>query len=69
MSGLWFQIYLVKKRGLEKFSNADFEALTDLVNDPQLDGIIGAVNDVVESSLGNTAFYKELILRHSAFLQ
>jgi hypothetical protein len=54
---------------LEKFSNADFKALTDLVDDPQLDGIVGAVNDVIESSLGDTAFYKELILRHSAFLQ
>ena len=69
MGGLWFQVYLVKKGRLEKFSNADFKALTDLVDDPQLDGIVGAVNDVVESSLGDAAFYKELILRHSAFLQ
>ena len=39
------------------------------MNDPQLYGIIGAVDDIMDGGFGNTAFDKKLILGHIVLLQ
>lgn len=66
---LWIQILLVKKRRLEEFRNGDLKALTDLVDDPQLHGIVSALNNIVDGGFGNAAFGKQLILCHSVLAQ
>ena len=49
------QIYLIKQGRLEKLRNADLETLTDLVNDPQLHGIVGTMDNIADGGLGDTA--------------
>ena len=66
---LWIQIVLVKEGGLEKLRNADRKPLADFVNDPQLHGIVGAVDDVVDGGFGDTAAGEQLILGHFLFLK
>lgn len=39
------------------------------MDDAELDGIIGAVDDITDGRLRNAAFHKELVLRHLLFLQ
>lgn len=52
---LRLQIDLIEKRRLEKFTDADLKALTKLMDDPQLYGIVGAVDDVENGGFGNAA--------------
>ena len=39
------------------------------MDDPQLYGIIGAVDDIVNGGFGNATFHGELVLGHVALVQ
>ena len=49
---------------MKELSDTDLEALTDFVDDPKLNRIIGTVNDIADGGLGDTAACKKLILCH-----
>ena len=49
------QIDLIEQGRLEKLRNADLEALTDLMDDPQLYRIVRTMDDIADGGLGNTA--------------
>jgi hypothetical protein len=49
---------------LKERGNADLKTLADLMENPKFNGIIGAVDQIVDGGLGHTAFGGELILRH-----
>ena len=66
---LWLQIIFVKQWGSEKLGNRQPQALAHFVNDPQLHGRIGTVEDIADGRLGNAAFDIELIRRHMLFLE
>ena len=66
---LWIQIDFVKQRGTEEFCDTDAEALADLMDDPQFDGIVSTVHDVAQGGFGNAAFDEKLVLSHVMFCQ
>ena len=43
--------------------------MTQFVDDPQLYGIIGAVDDIANGGFGNATFHVELVLDHVALIQ
>ena len=49
------QIHFIEQGRLEKLRNADLEALTDLMDDPQLYRIVRTMDDIADGGLGNTA--------------
>ena len=55
IEGSGIEIDLIEQGRLEKLRHADLEALTDFVNDPQLYGIVGTMDDIADGGLGNTA--------------
>ena len=52
---LRIEIDLIEQGGLEKLRNADLEALTDLMDDPQLYRIVRTMDDIADGGLGDTA--------------
>lgn len=44
--GLWFEIFLIEQRGTEKFTDSNFESLAQFMDDAQLHGRIGTVDDI-----------------------
>ena len=61
---LWIKFCFFKEGRLEKFRNTDFEALAQFVDDSELHGIVGAVDQIADGGLRNAAFGKQLILGH-----
>ena len=67
--GLWFQIIFFKKRRCEKGVDTNLQTLAHLVNNPQLYGIVGTVDDIADGRFGHTTFHIQLILCHVPFIQ
>ena len=66
---LWVQVDFFKERGLEEFADADAEALAQFMDNSQLYGIIGAMNQIADGGFWNTALGKQLILGHPMLRQ
>ena len=45
------------------------KALAQLVDDPQFDGIVGAVDDIADGGFGDAAADEELVLGHPMLRQ
>jgi hypothetical protein len=41
---------------LKEYGDADLKTLADLMENPKFNGIIGAVDQIVDGGLGHTAF-------------
>ena len=57
VGGLRFQVIFLEKRWGKKGVNADPQALAQLMDDPQLHGVIGAVHNIADGGFGNAAFH------------
>ena len=67
--GLWFQIIFFEKWRCKKSIYSNLQPLAHLMNDPQLYGIVGTVDDVAYGRFGYAAFHVQLILCHVSFAQ
>lgn len=54
---------------MRKGVDTNLQTLAHFVNDPQLYGIVGTVDDIAYGGLGNAAFHIQLILRHLTLVQ
>lgn len=59
----------MEQRRIEEIIEADAKALAKLMEDAQLDRIIGTVHDIADGGFWHAAFDVELVLRHAVFLQ
>ena len=66
---LWFQIRFIEIRGIKENGNVDLKALAQLMNQAQLHGIVGAIDDIADGRLGHSAFHIKLILCHISLAQ
>ena len=69
VGGLRFQVIFLEKRRCKKGVNADPQALTQLMDDPQLHRVIGAVHNIADGGFGDATFHIQLILCHISFVQ
>ena len=53
---LRFQIFFIEQGRIKKFVDSNSKSLTHFVNNPQLDGIVGAVDDISNGGFGYAAF-------------
>lgn len=60
----WVKVVLLKEGRCKEFGQGDSEALADLMEDPQLYGIVGAGQQIAQGGFGNTAFDEQLVLGH-----
>ena len=66
---LGIKVFFLKQGRIEKGIQTNAQPLAHLMDDPQLYGIVRAVNDVTDGGLGNAAFHIQLILRHLPLFQ
>ena len=66
---LRIEIAFFKQGRGEKLGDRDVHSLAQLVDDPQLYGVVGAIDDIAYGRFWNAAFDIELILRHPALAQ
>jgi len=66
---LGFQIVFREQRGIKELRNANVKSLAHFMDNTELYGIVGAINQVSDRRLGDTAFDIQLIIGHIPLFQ